>query len=101
MIRPMPKEMAICLMALLLTGCILHDGPAVTSGHWYSKTATSFLNQPGTTRDEAIANLGQPLWQSQESRVLLYVWTTNSGWMLLVPPPVPFPMSNKEFHTSD
>jgi|SRR6266496_3712510 len=48
--------------------------------------ATGFLSQPDTTRDDAIANLGEPLWESSQSRVLLYLWTTSMRWVVAVPP---------------
>ena len=74
------------VVALLLTGCVYPGGRVVVAGHKYSRGEISFLNLPGTTREEAIATLGQPLWESQRSRVLLYVWTTSMQWVVALPP---------------
>ena len=69
---------ALCLIMTLLSGCVIPEGRKVYSGHEYPKEALA-------TRDEAVASLGLPAWESYNSRVLLYVWQSTQKW-LFVPP---------------
>jgi hypothetical protein len=71
--------------AMSLTGCVCPGGPTVVAGHKYSRAEMSFLRLPGTWREEAIATLGPPVWESRQSRILLYVWTTSMHWVVALP----------------
>jgi len=51
----------------------------ITAGHRYTDEAIAFLDAPGTTREEVIANLGPPLLESHESQVLVYAWQVTSS----------------------
>jgi hypothetical protein len=69
----------------LFAGCLFPEGRKVVSGHEYKKEALSFLDDAGATRDEAVATLGLPSWESKSSRVLLYLWETTFKWKFIPP----------------
>ena len=76
-----------CAVAVLLalTGCLFPEGRKVVSGHEYKKEALAFLDERGVTREETVATLGLPSWESQSSRVLLYLWETTFKWKFVPP----------------
>ena len=74
----------LILATIFMNGCLLiPEGRKTISGHRYSKEATSFLDIPGTTREETIASLGLPSWESGESKVLLYTWESSQEWLFV------------------
>jgi hypothetical protein len=78
------SKVLICLLAPTLVSCTIYvpKGREVTAGHKYSKESVAFLDLPDATRKEAVENLGEPLWESSESRVLLYVWESWFKWQV-------------------
>jgi hypothetical protein len=69
------------LLPLLLGGCIVFPtGRAVVSGSDYPHEAIAFLDLPDASREETIATLGPPSWESTNSRVLLYLYETAINW---------------------
>ena len=75
----------ICLAVIALSGCLIPEGRQVVSGQKYSGDAIAFLGLPGATRQETLDTLGLPSWESQKSKVLLYLWESSQKW-LFVPP---------------
>ena len=47
-------------LALGLSGCLGPEGSRVTSGQKFSPEALAFLNDPRTTREQVLAELGEP-----------------------------------------
>src|ERR1051325_1004266 len=79
----MPPRITASILAslLALSGCMfVPEGRKVVAGHKYSKEAIAFLDSPGVTREEAIANLGLASWENYKSRVLVYVWASAHKW---------------------
>jgi hypothetical protein len=64
----------LSMLGLGTGGCLIPIGSKVSDGHHYSKEALAFLELPGATRNEVIASLGEPLYESLETRTLVYVW---------------------------
>jgi hypothetical protein len=72
--------------ALFLSGCASQR----SSGLKLSRKAIAFLDERGVTRDEVIANLGQPAYESAAHRVLLYVRTISAANDAQTPAENPF-----------
>jgi len=72
------------LLALsgITSGCffVLPAGTEVTAGHKLGGETLKFLDLPGTTRQETIATLGEPLSESITTRTLIYEWETTGKW---------------------
>jgi hypothetical protein len=63
------------LIALMfLAGCVMPAGMRTTAGHRFKDEEIAFLDLAGTDRGEVLSTLGTPLWDSAESKVLLYYW---------------------------
>src|SRR5437016_10841644 len=80
--------LSICILVAVGNGCIIPLGRKATLGHEYSPEALLFLGAKGTSRDDVLSNLGPPLWESAESRVMLYVWETSLEWYIVPPKPL-------------
>lgn len=74
-----------CVIAMAFCGCLIPEGRRVVSGHEYSSEAIAFLDAPGATRQETIATLGLPSWESKDSKVLLYLWDSALKWRFVPP----------------
>jgi hypothetical protein len=60
-------------------------GTKTTSGHTYLHETLAFLDLPGTTRNEVVATLGPPAYESESTRTLLYVWERTFRWSVSRP----------------
>ncbi len=76
---------AILVILFPLSGCIIPLGRKVVEGHQYLKEAIAFLDSPGVTREEAIANLGLTSCENYKSKVLLYLWQSVQEWRFVPP----------------
>ena len=81
----MRSKSSFCLLLLFLTGCITPNGTKVVEGVKFPREAVAFLDFPDATREETIATLGPPSWESTNSRVLLYTYATSLAWNISVP----------------
>jgi len=74
-------RMARCfaLALVLLAGCV-YPHKVYLSGPILSADAIAFLDLKDTDRTETLATLGQPVWESTHSRVLLYLSQTAIHW---------------------
>lgn len=64
-----------CLLPLLLGGCIVFPtGSRIISDGNFSHEALAFLDLPDASRDETIATLGKPAYESKNLGVLLYLY---------------------------
>lgn len=70
----MQNRLSLCLLTFCAVGCVVPLPSTVTSGHRYSKQEIAFLDLPGTTREEVLSTLGEPVMEVPGSGVLLYVW---------------------------
>ena len=71
------RALTVLGLLLLLTGCA-----QVTSGWRIEPDSVSFIESGRTTRAEVLANLGPPLSEYDEERVLVYFWeVTGPTWM--------------------
>src|SRR5258706_16240498 len=71
----------VCLLMLCVNGCI-PLGEKVTLGYKFSPEALDFLNSSNTTRDDVVATLGPPFLEMYDSRVFLYIWKTQSKYLV-------------------
>jgi hypothetical protein len=74
-----------CLLILCSHGCLIvpvPQGNKLTAGYEYPKEGLAFLNLPDTTREEVVATLGPPTFESGSAKTLLYVWEKTSKWEL-------------------
>jgi hypothetical protein len=60
-------------LALGLSGCLGPEGSRVTSGQKFSPEALAFLNDPRTTREQVLAELGEPQVEFPLMRTLVYL----------------------------
>ena len=81
----MRKTTHLILLVLCVGGCVLPYPSKVTSGHKYSTKEIAFLDLPGTTREEVLSTLGEPLLEVPGSGVLLYVWEVTPRHEVVLP----------------
>jgi len=72
-------------MLIGATGCLVPLGHKTTLGHRHSAEALALLDLPDTTRDDVLAELGPPLWESHELRILFYLWEDSLEWYVIPP----------------
>lgn len=75
-----PKVSLVILFALTLAAGCIYPHKVTLSGPILSADSTAFLNLKDATRAETISTLGQPVWESTRSRVLLYFSETTMFW---------------------
>ena len=75
----------VLLLMLCLGGCVLPHPSMVTSGHKYSTKEIAFLDLPGTTREEVLSTLGEPLLEVPSPGVLLCVWEVTPRHEVVLP----------------
>lgn len=75
----------ISLLVFALGGCLVPEGRRVIAGRQYSAESIAFLDAPDATRQETIATLGLPSWESSQSKVLLYLWNSAQKWRFVPP----------------
>ena len=68
------------LAVVLLTGCV-YPHKVHVAGPILSADSIAFLGLKDATRAETIATLGPPVWESKNSRVLLYLSQTTIHWI--------------------
>src|SRR5262245_18507624 len=78
-------------LTLLLTAviCLGHLGciplpSETTRGHRYPSDVLAFLSNPGVSREEVLAELGPPLFESEASRTLVYDWEQTPRYLVPV-----------------
>ena len=62
----------VCLWALFQCGCVIEN--KITIGQKPSAETLEFLKLPDASRQEAIATLGKPYFESETNRILVYIW---------------------------
>src|SRR5665213_2566048 len=62
----------VFLWALFQCGCVI--GNKVTVGQKPSAETLEFLKLPDASRQEVIATLGKPYFESETNRILVYIW---------------------------
>lgn len=78
-------RLSASVLALSISGCVIPLGSRVSSGQKFSAEALSILDKPGTTRDNVIAYLGEPLLESHDTRTLVYVWYKTPKFLYALP----------------
>ena len=62
----------VCLWAFFQCGCVI--GNKITVGQKPSAETLEFLKLPDASRQEVIATLGKPYFESETNRILVYIW---------------------------
>jgi hypothetical protein len=62
----------VCLWAFFQCGCAI--GNKITIGQKPSAETLEFLKLPDASRQEVIATLGKPYFESETNRILVYIW---------------------------
>jgi hypothetical protein len=73
----------VLTLSLGLTGCLIPIGNKGEAG--YSAESLAFLKEPGTTRAQVIASLGDPLIDHAATRTLVYVRDETTRYVSLEP----------------
>lgn len=80
----MRRICVFCFLILGVTGCIVVPLPSKSStGPRFSPEALAFLDQPGTTRADVLASLGQPLFDISDTGALIYVSEKTSRTLVI------------------